>query len=102
MPSYSYRCGECEWEGTLYGVAISERDFQTCPRPLHDMDCDMDEDCTCTPKPCGFPLEREEIPETQARSDYRFQTKAIMSDGRKVSGHFGKEASINKGGRWSR
>lgn len=100
MPAYEYnKCEACGWdEGTILGVPILERDNQTCPELLHDIDCDMGEDCTCTPKPCGHPLERIEISTTQeGKADYRHQTKAILADGSKIAGHFGKLASTNKG-----
>lgn len=98
MPSYTYNCPRCEWLGTLLAVPISERDEQTCPNLMHMATCDLDESCTCEPTPCGELLEREEIPETQrGKVDYRHQTKAILTDGTKVAGHFGKTASINKG-----
>jgi hypothetical protein len=80
MPQHEYTCDTCSWEGTKI-VSHAVRDEQTCA------------EADCTGK-----LIRAEISLPQVgRSDDRYQMQAILGDGSKVKGNFGKSPSINKG-----
>ena len=53
---------------------------------------------TAKRNPCNEKLERIEISMVQrGKVDVRYKTKAILTDGRKVEGQFGRSERINKG-----
>lgn len=100
MPQYEYQCPGCGWEGTRI-VKMDERDKQVCLRNLgtqqeyldfiHGENSTADEE-NHDPR-CRANLERIEIPSSIATDTKgSHQTKAILSDGTKVAGHFGRSA----------
>lgn len=100
MPQYEYTCPKCKWEGTRI-CSMAERDEQTCDqmikpvvRQFHmfGMDAEQRKEMEA-PKKCGVVLERTEIPSSfNVDMKGSFQTKAILGDGTKIDGHFGREA----------
>jgi hypothetical protein len=78
MPLYTYdvcvSCGECSHDRV---VKIADRDQQSCGE-------------------CGEKLAREEVSVVASILFENYQTKAIMSDGTKVAGHFGRAAPKRK------
>lgn len=114
MPAYDYTCSKCGWSGTRYNVAIDDRDKQVCTNAVglssHVQGAKAQVngvtvvDWPSTSKPelrplfCNSELTREEIPDSQVgRVDGFFQMKAILKDGTKVPGHFGRAAKKRYG-----
>jgi hypothetical protein len=89
MPLYDYTCASCGWQGTRI-VAMTLRDEAVCHNLV--------ERRAGTLSPCSAALTRTEISDVApARIDHRHQTKAILSNGAKIPGHFGVEAKKNRG-----
>jgi len=71
MPAYDYHCPSCSWSGELLQVPYENRHKQRCPDCKKRLKLDI-----------GF----------AAIGPEPFQTKAVLSNGAHVKGHFGKEA----------
>ena len=101
---YDYACPACDWTGSLI-TPIDDRDAQYCDRRTISesqvANCALGEGLTGLVEQsevCDTPLDRVEISLPQpGRVDYRYQTKAILTDGTKIPGSFGKAIAINKG-----
>lgn len=73
MPRYEYECTECDWSGTIW----------------HSMSDDTTRDCEC-----GANLERTiSMPGT---APDRFQMEAVLTNGQRVAGHFGRTDRKNR------
>jgi len=75
---YDYECPNCCWMGEMWQVPYSERGNQSCP--------------ICSGR-LGFPV----IKKAPVINPSGFQMGAILSNGEKIKGHFGKEAKREKG-----
>jgi len=72
MPRYDYFCRECKRRSTLLSSMAARDVMRKCE--------------------CGNFLEREQIPHTAEFKERGKQTEAVLSDGRRIPGHFGKDA----------
>ena len=89
MPVHEYTCPSCK-DVSERLVRMAKADEQFCRLPVDDEQC--------VPIICGAKLVRTEISMPQrGKVDVRFRMKAIMDDGRKVEGQFGRSERINKG-----
>jgi len=81
VPLYTYHCKRCSTAVEL-AVKFDKRDEQRCAH-------------------CRGALERSGV-ESFAIGKPRFQMKAVLADGRRVKGHFGKAAPLDKAKRAKR
>ena len=72
MPAYDFECPQCGWKGEMLQVVYTERGDQSCPR------CD---------EPLGSPM-----PSAPVVHGPQYQMAAVMPNGEKIKGHFGKDA----------
>lgn len=101
---YVYDCPECEAHIERYSskyMSAEEDTAQVCGEEYSICSAHREKDPDCerckTVWTCEGILKREEICETQPpNTEGGYQMSAIMSDGSKVAGHFGKTAR-NKG-----
>lgn len=75
---YDYECPHCAWEGEMWQVTYSERGNQSCP--------------ICNGR-LGFPVMKK----APVMHQPGFQMSAVLSNGEKIKGHFGKDAKREKG-----
>ncbi len=77
MPRYEYKCSDCDWSGIIW----------------HGMTDESERVC----QKCSANLEKYISSSNWGPS--RFQTQAVLTNGQRIDGHFGREARKNKN-RW--
>ncbi len=95
MPIWDYNCTRCNHTSERL-VRTEDRDEQFCVGVFPDGATNLGG--TAQREICGQKLVRTEISMPQrGKVDVRYKTKAILTDGTKVEGQFGRSERINKG-----